>query len=74
MSSFENVLAMDNSVAVHQRRQLQLIVIEIYKAKHIVDPSLMREICEEEVLPYNLSCSDRLQLPKVKKLPWKRYS
>ena len=39
VSSFDNLLLMDNSVTVHQRN-LQLLMIEICKAKHHLSPAL----------------------------------
>ena len=39
VSSFGNLLLMDNSVTVHQRN-LQLLMIEICKAKHHLSPAL----------------------------------
>ena len=65
VSSFENLLEMDNSVTVHQRN-LQLLMVEIYKTKSNLNPSFMKTIFEEKELPYNLRCSDKLQLPKAK--------
>ena len=64
-SSFENLILMDISVTVHQRN-LQLLMIEIYKTRNDLNPSFMRQIFEEKVLPYNQRCSDKLQLPKAK--------
>ena len=52
VSIFENLLLMDNSVAVHQRN-LQLLMIEIYKTRHDLNSSFMKQILEEKVLPYN---------------------
>ena len=65
VSSFENLLLMDNSVTVHQRN-LQLLMIEIYKARNNLNPSFMKQIFEAKVLPYNLWCSEKLQPPKAK--------
>ena len=72
VSSFENLLIIDNSVTVHQKN-LQFLMIEIYKIKHDLNPSFMKQIFEEKVLPYNLRCCDKLQLPETEtiKLPSK---
>ena len=51
--SFENVLIMDNLVTVNLRN-LQLLMIEIYKTKNDLNRSFMRQFFEENVLPYNL--------------------
>ena len=39
---------------------------EIYKTGHDLNPSFMKQIFEEKVLPHYLRCSDKLQLPKAK--------
>ena len=62
---FENLLVMDNSVTVHQRN-LQFLMIEIYKTEHDLNPSFMKQIFEEKVVPYSLRCSGKLQLRKAK--------
>ena len=62
---FENLLEMDNSVTVPQRN-LQLLMVEIYKTKYNLNSSFMKQIFEEKEMPYNLRCSDRLRLPKAK--------
>ena len=56
---------MDDSVTVHQRN-LQLLMIEIYKTRNDLNPSFMKQISEEKVLPYNPRWSEKLQLPKAK--------
>ena len=63
--SFENLLLMDNSLTVHQRN-LKLPVVEICKTRNNLNPSFMKQIFEAKVLPYNLRCSEKLQLPKAK--------
>ena len=65
VSSFESLLPMDNSVTVHHRN-LQLLMIEIYKTRNNLNPSFKKQIFEAKFLPYNLRCSKNLQLPKVK--------
>ena len=66
LSIFENLLLKDNSVTVLQRN-LQLFMIEIYKVKHDLNLSFMKQIFDENALPYNLRCSDQLQLSKAKR-------
>ena len=63
VSSFENLLLMDNLVTIHQKN-LQLLMIEIYKTKHDLNPSFMKQIFEEKVLPCNLWFVNKLQLSK----------
>ena len=64
-SSFENLLLRDNLVTIHQRN-LQLLMIEIYKTRYDLNRSFRKQIFEEKVLPYNLRCSDKQQLPNAK--------
>ena len=59
VSTFEKLLEMDNSVTVH-KRNLQLLMVEIYKTKYNLNPSFMKQILEEKEMPYNLRCSDKL--------------
>ena len=47
-SSFESLLIMDNSVTVHQRN-LPLLMIEIYKTRHDLNPSFMKQIFQKRV-------------------------
>ena len=42
-SSFENLLGYDNSVSVHQEN-LQVVMIEMFKTKHGLNPPFMKEI------------------------------
>ncbi len=65
VSSFEDLLKIDNSVTVHQRN-LQLLMVEIYKTKFNLNPAFMKQIFKEKETSYNLRCSDKLQLPKAK--------
>ena len=63
--NFENLLLMDHSVTVHQK-YLQLLMIESYNTRSNLNPSFMKQIFKAKVLPYNLKCSEKLQLPKAK--------
>ena len=56
---------MDDSVTVHQR-YLQLLMAEIYKTNYDLNPNFVKQMFEEKAMPYNLRCSDKLQLPKAK--------
>ena len=63
-SNFEGLLIKNNLVPVHQRN-LQLLLIEIYKTINNLDPS-MAELFVNNGEPYNLrSSSTNLVLPKV---------
>ena len=43
VSTFDKLLEMDDSVTVHQRN-LQLLMVEIYKTKYDLNPSFMKQI------------------------------
>ena len=65
VSTFDKLLEMDDSVTVHQRN-LQLLMAEIYKTNYDLNPNFVKQMFEEKAMPYNLRCSDKLQLPKTK--------
>ena len=64
-SQFKELLKKDNSVSIHQRN-LQLLMIEIYKTKNRLDPPFMMEIFDNKILPYQLRSTSTLNLPKVR--------
>ena len=64
-SSFQELLQKTNSVSIH-KRNLQLLMVEIYKTKHNLNPSFMKQIFEDKILPYNLRNTGTLLLPKVR--------
>ena len=73
-SNFETLLEKDNSISVHQKN-LQLLMIEIFKTKNQLNPPLMLEIFEEKALPYQLRCSSTLKSTKSENhMLWDRYS
>ena len=47
VSSFTELLTKDGSVCIHHRN-IQALAIELYKAKHDLSPSLMKEIFLEK--------------------------
>ena len=49
-SQFKELLEKDNSVPIHQKN-LQLLMIEIYKTKNRLNPSFMIEMCDEKTSP-----------------------
>ena len=64
-SSFDELLAKDNSVSVHQRN-LQLLMIEICKTKKSLNPPFMEDIFVEKTkISYNLRNNDGLLLPRA---------
>ena len=50
---------MDNLITIHQRN-LELLMIDIYKTGHNINPSLMKQLFEK-VLPYSLRYSGKMQ-------------
>ena len=64
-SRHEKLLENDNSVSIHQKN-LQLLMVEIYKTRNHLNPSFMMEIFEEKAVPYQLRSSSSLNLPKVR--------
>ena len=64
-SSFDELLAKDNSVSAHQRN-LQLLMIEIYKTKNSLNPSFVEDIfAERPNIPYDLRNNDGLLVPRA---------
>ena len=64
-SPYEKLLENDNSVSIHQKN-LQLLMVEIYKTRNHLNPSFMMDIFEEKPMPYQLRSSSNLNLPKVR--------
>ena len=64
-SNFESLLIKSNSVSIHQRN-LQLLLIEIYKTVNNLNPSFMAEVFVTNVVPYILRGSTNLTLPKAR--------
>ena len=52
-ADYEALLTLDNAVSIHQRN-LQYLMIEIYKTKHNLNPSFMNEIFETRNVHYDL--------------------
>ena len=49
----------------HQWNQ-QLLKLEIYKTRHDLNHSFMKQITDEKEFSYNLKYFDKLRLPKAK--------
>ena len=64
-SQFKELLEKDNSVSIHQKN-LQLLMIEVYKTKNRLNPLFMIEIFEEKAAPYQLRSTSNLNLLKVR--------
>ena len=64
-SQVKELLERENSVSIHQKN-LQLLMIEIYKTRKRLNPSFMIEIFDEKTVPYQLRSMSNLNLPKVR--------
>ena len=63
-SSFEDLLGYDNSVSVHQKN-LQVLMIEMFKTKHGLNPPVMKEIfCPQT--NYSLRNDRDFNLPRAR--------
>ena len=60
-SRFKEFLEKDNSVSIH-KKNLQLLMIEIYKTENQLNPLFMIEIFKEKAVPYQLRSQARRQL------------
>ena len=62
--SFSELLDLDNSVTVHQKK---FLVTEIYKVKHAIAPEIMKPIFELQNPSYNLRSScNQFRREKIK--------
>ena len=64
-ADYEALLTFDNAVSIHQRN-LQYLMIEIYKTKHNLNPSFMSEIFETRNVHYDLRTKNNLCIPKAR--------
>ena len=62
-SDFNALLTKDNSLSIH-KRNLQLLMAEIYKTKSNIAPSFLTEIFIEKNPPYDLRNKSIFQIPK----------
>ena len=62
-SNFQSLLEKDNSTSIHDKN-LQLLLTEIYKTIHNLNPSFMKEIFTERNSGYNLRNISRISLLK----------
>ena len=64
-SNFQELLSKSNSVSVHQIN-LQLLLTEIYKTVHNLNPTFMTQVFEDKDVSYNFRKSNSLAWPKSK--------
>ena len=64
-ADYESLLKLDNTVPIHQRN-LQYLMIEIYKTKKSLNPSFMGEIFEARDVQYDLRNKNNLGIPNAK--------
>ena len=65
VSSFDILLERDKSVTIHTKN-LQTLMIEIFKTQNNMNPSFMNEIFRERVNMHNLRNNNELVLPRIK--------
>ena len=66
---FESLLEQRNLLSIHVKN-LQLLMIEIYKTKSGLSPPFMKDIFAERNTGYNLRYGNDSQLPKVHTTTW----
>ena len=64
-SSFNTLLGKDDSVSIHAKN-LQTLLIEMFKTKENINPPFMREIFCERTVTYNLRNNNEFLLPMVR--------
>ena len=62
--SLHDLLELDNSCSIHHRH-LQLLMVEVYKTIHRLNPKLLWDMFCEKPLSYNLRSKTLLKLPKT---------
>ena len=64
-SNFNTLLGKDNSVSIHAKN-LQILMIEMFKTKENMNPHFMKEIFCERIVTYNLRNNNEFLLPRVR--------
>ena len=64
-SSFNTLLERDTSVTIHTKN-LQILMIEMFKTKENINPPFMKEIFRERNITYNLRNNNEFMLPRAK--------
>ena len=65
-SSFEELLHTKEEVTIHERN-LQKLMLEVYRCMTAENPSFLWEFVNKKVLPYSLRMNNLLQLPNTRK-------
>ena len=64
-STFEELLHRNEEVTIHEKN-VQKLMLEVYKCNTSSNPSFLWEFFNQNMLPYNLRINDLLQLPKTR--------
>ena len=64
-ADYEALPTLDNAVSIHQRN-LQYLMIEVYKTKHNLNPSFVSEIFETRNVHYDLRTKNNFCIPKAR--------
>ena len=64
-ANYKTLLKLDNAVSIHQRN-LQYLMIELYKTKNNLNPSFMSEIVEARDVQYDLRCKNTLGIQSAR--------
>ena len=65
MNQILTLLHKSKGVTIHVRN-LQYLMVEVFKSIHNASPIFMSDIFKPAALPYNLRVKDKLIIPKVK--------
>ena len=64
MATYDELLALDNKLKIHQR-YLELLAIGICKSKNKLNPSFMRKKCKKKNIAYSRRRSTSLSIPNI---------
>ena len=64
MATYDNLLALDDKLKIHQRH-LRLLAIEIYKSRNKLNPSFMGKTYKGKNVPYSLRRGISLSIPNL---------
>ena len=64
-SSFEELLHRKEEVTIHDKN-LQKLILEVYRCMTSANPSFLWEFFNKKVLPYSLRVNNLLQLPSTR--------